>query len=173
MSKVNQSKPLPVDHEAAAQEAGRREPLAANESHTTRVRAAEAQELANRRGELTASFSDLQRMKSSQGNLQAAYDGYVRVYRRIERLATVICGVTGETIEIPAFDPPQVLSQKTRTIGPAPSTAEVITRPDGSKVTIDPATAYRETKGMGKSGKGGPGIPIPGSALDWPQEGVK
>ena len=172
MSKVNQSKPLPVDHEAAAMEADRRESLAANESHATRVRAAEAQELANRRGELTASFADLQRMKTSRGSLQAAYDGYVRVYRRIERLATVICGVTGESIEVPAFDPPQVLSQKTRTIGPAPSTAKVIVRDDGTTVTVDTAKAYKETKGKGPSGRGTAGIPIPGSAADhnWVQK---
>jgi hypothetical protein len=173
MSRAEKSRPLPVDPESADRETERREALAENTTLQTNIANAHAQELANRRGELTASFSDLQRMKSSTGNLQAAYEGYCRVYRRIERLATVIAGITGESIEVPEFDPPQVLSTKTRMIGPPASTAEVVTRPDGTKVTVDKAGAYRETKGMGKSGRGGPGIPIPGSALDWPREGGK
>jgi hypothetical protein len=170
MRATHKSRPLPVDPHAEAQETERREALAANAPHTERVRQAEAQELANRRGELTASFADLQRMKSSQGNLAAARAGYDRVYQRIERLATLIAGLTGESIEVPDYDPLAVLSTKTRVIGPPPSTAEVITRPDGSKVTVDTAKAYRESKGMGKSGKGGPGIPIQGSAADWVQK---
>ena len=170
MSEVQTKRKIKVDPEAASQEAERRESLATNESHTVRIRAAEAQELSNRRGELTASFSDLQRMKSSQGNLQAAYDGYRRVYSRIERLASVICGLTGESIDVPDYDPPLVLSVKTRRIGPPASTAEIVVRDDATTATIDPTTAYRESLGMGKSGKGGPGIPIPGSALDWVQK---
>jgi len=172
MSKVNKSKSIPVDHEAAAQEAERRETLAANESHATRVRAAEAGELSNRRGELTASFADLQRMKSGRGNLAALRAGYDRCYKRIERLASTVAGITGERIEIPEYDPPQVLSTKTRFIGPPPSTAKVIVRDDGTTATIDPATTYKERGGKGPSGRGTAGIPIPGSAADhnWVQK---
>jgi hypothetical protein len=166
MSRVtSKSRPLPTDEISAAQEVERRESLAANESHTARVKAAEALELSNRRGELTASFSDLQRMKTSTGNLRAAHDGYNRVYARIERLARVIAGVTGESLEVPEFDPPQILSTRTRVIGPPVSTAEVIVRDDCTQVTVDTATAYRE-----RGSKGAISPAIPGSAADrnWP-----
>lgn len=167
MSKVtSKSRPLPVDHEAAAQETERRESLAANDAYAAGIRRAQTTELENRQNELKGAISDLRRMRQCRGNFAAALSGYSRVYQRIVRLAETIAGVTGESIEIPEFDPPQELSTRTRTIGPPKGTAEVVTRPDGTKVTVDTAKAYKETKGKGPSGRGLPPPAIPGSAAD-------
>lgn len=167
MSTVYQQKrPLPPDPEAAAKEAERIEILATNTSHQARVTAAQAQELANRQRELESEFANLQRMKTARGSMQAAYDGYCRVYQRIERLAGVLAAEYEREISIPVFDPPPLPGAlNTRSVGVPKSPVELVTRPDGTKATVDTSQAYRETRGVGPSGKGIPRV-IPGSAAD-------
>lgn len=84
------------------------------------LRQAQALELHNRRTEMASAISDLERVKrhSGRGNLQAAYDGYNRVWARIERLAKALYEMTGEESEVPLYDPPQTLGTgKTQRIG--------------------------------------------------------
>jgi hypothetical protein len=160
------AKPIPVDTVLEEREADRRADLAGNQAYQRGLAAAQRTELANRRAELKTAFADLHRMKTARGSVEASRAGYDRVYARIERLAQVIAGVTGESVEIPAYDPPAVLAAATRRIGPKPATGAVVTRPDGTTATIDPSTAYVERGGRGPSGRGVPGPAVPGSAAD-------
>lgn len=114
---------------------------------------AREQEFKNRRAEYDSEISNLERMRTSRGSLQARYDGYVRVYNRLERLAKTLVNefnVTG--LEIPVFDPPALTgSVKMRRVEP----------------TASADASYRETAGRGPSGKGLPtAAPVPGSAAD-------
>jgi hypothetical protein len=132
---------------------------------------------------------------AGSGNFAANRAGYLRVNRKIESLGQLLADETGETFSAPPFNPPgesqvsndelaaridrlaQVLAELTGKNVLAPSeprsfrprnksTAELVTRPDGSKVTVDMAGAYTERAGKGPSGRGTAGIPIPGSAAD-------
>jgi hypothetical protein len=81
------------------------------------MRQAQTQELHNRRGELNAAIGDLERVKrnAGRGNAQASYDGYLRTWTRIERLARCIYEMTGEESTVPSFDPPLPPHMATKT----------------------------------------------------------
>ncbi len=81
------------------------------------VQQALAQELHNRRAELHSAIGDLERVKrhAGRGSAQAAYDGYLRVWARIERIARAIYELIGEESVVPAFDPPLPPHMQTKT----------------------------------------------------------
>lgn len=159
---MSRLKPMAHDSELAAREVDRRAALAQNETYQRGISEAKKTNLDNLRIQLNNAFGDLQRMARVPGSVAAARAGYLRSYANIERLAGVIASETGESIEVPDFDPPEVLSMKTRTIGPAPKTGEVVTRPDGTKATIIPSECYVE-----RGPKNGVhAVPILGTATD-------
>jgi hypothetical protein len=84
---------------------------------TSTMQQARAAELHNRRGELNSAIADLERVKrnAGRGNAQASYDGYLRTWSRIERLARCIFELTGEESTVPAFDPPLPPHMETKT----------------------------------------------------------
>ena len=155
MSRVKGSynTPTPIDVEAVAREQARQELLAQNSTLQSGIARARALDIENRRGELTAAFSDLRRMKlsASQGNFQASVAGYGRVYQRIQRLALAIANATGQAVDVPEFDPPtDDMGARMSTIQPA---------------DVAPGL-YKETGGLGPSGKGLPSAaPAPDSGL--------
>lgn len=125
-----------------------------NPTLQAQIRAARKQEFENQKRLLEADISGLQRMKNraALGYSEASRQGYDRIYARLERLGQVLADEFGEAVTIPDYDPPvSGLPSNVKTIQPR-SAAERAT-----------AGAYRETKGMGPSGKGGPAPGFPGS----------
>jgi hypothetical protein len=119
--------------------------------------AARKLEYQNRRRELEGDIRNLARMKdrAARGYVEAARAAYDRVYARLTRLGQVLADEFGETVVIPAYDPPiNELPTNVTTIKPR-SAAERAT--DGK---------YRETMGLGPSGKGGPAPGFPGTDAD-------
>ena len=152
MSQVEKRKSITVDPEAEQQEATRRAELGGNNAYRRGVLAAQAQERANVQSALTTALADLKRVSLKRDTTVAARDAYDRCYSRVvkaaERAALALVGsigedgkvITGPKITIPAWlPPPTPAAEQTVSIG-AP-------RADAS---------YRESKGMGKSGRGGP-----------------
>ena len=163
-----QSRPLPVDPEAEAKEAERQQAIVGNSTLQRNMLAAQRQEIENRKNELHGAIADLRRMKlaAARSNFHAALNGYMRSYERIQRLAQTIANVTGQTVEIPKYDPPSESGGAGMAqVKPARLGSQIVTRPDGSTATVIPSESYRETGGKGKSGKGLPtAAPVPGSA---------
>jgi hypothetical protein len=129
----------------------------ANPTLQQNMTAARRQEFENRKRELAGDIAGLQRMKdrAARGYSGAAKAGYDRIYQRLLRLGQVLADEFGETVVIPDYDPPlDSLPSKVHTITPR-SVAERAT--DGR---------YRETKGLGPSGKGGPAPGFPGTDAD-------
>lgn len=145
---TNKPKPLPVDPEAVAQEAERRESLSVNAPYQRGVVHAESQEKANRRGELMQNLVDLKRVTLNRDTTQPARDAYDRKWRSVHAMAQRFATAFGESVSIPAYlPPPLVTAESTVTIRPgAPA--------DGT---------YLETKGLGSTGKGGPLPGFPGT----------
>jgi hypothetical protein len=130
---------------------------ASNPTLQQNMSAARKQTYDNQKRLLEAEFLGLKRMKdrAARGYVQAARAGYDRIYDRITRLAQVIADDFGEAITVPAYDPPvDVMPSNVTTIKPR-SAAERAAE-----------STYRETKGMGPSGKGGPAPGYPGSDAD-------
>jgi len=145
------SKPLPVDPGAEAQEAERRESLNVNAPYQRGVVHAESLEKSNRRGELAQNLADLKRVTLKRDTTQPARDAYDRKWRAVYAMAERFATAFGETVSMPAYlPPPQATAESTVAIEPGKPA-------DGS---------YRETKGMGPSGKGGPLPGFPGSDAD-------
>lgn len=120
---------------------------ASNPTLQTNMTAARKQEYENRKRELQGDITGLQRMKdrAARGYAEAAKQGYDRIYDRLLKLGQVLADEFGESITLPAYDPPvNSLPSKVVTIAPRSAAEQA------------QAGAYRETKGMGKSGKGGP-----------------
>jgi hypothetical protein len=153
--------PLPVDHLAVAAEQDRREELSRSEPYRRGILAAEMQERRNAEHALSCELANLKRASLGRDVSAPGRDLYdrchLRVTRAAERVASIIDGgldangevITGEVL-IPAWLAP-----------PTPTQEEtVVVR--ASRV----AGTYRETRGMGPSGKGIPPV-IPGSAADW------
>jgi hypothetical protein len=159
MSRAEKTRPIPVDPEAEAQELERRAELNGNDAYQRGMAHAQAQERANAQNALNQGLADLQRVSLNRDTTQAGRDSYNRCWNRVEkaaqRVASITDGaivdgnVTEAAVTIPAWLPP-----------PTPTKEQTVTvrapRTDG---------AYRETKGMGPSGKGLP-LRGPGSNTD-------
>lgn len=131
-----------------------REVQASNPTLQQNMSAARKQEFENRKRELAGEITGLQRMKdrAARGYSEASRAGYDRIYDRLTRLAQVLADEYGEAITIPDYDPPvNALPSKVRTIAPRSASEQA------------KAHVYRETKGMGPSGKGGPAPGLPGT----------
>ena len=138
--------------DAAAEE--QRELQANNATLQANMTAARKLEFDNRKRELDGEIRNLQRMKdrAARGYVEAARAGYDRTYQRLTRLAQVIADDFGQAVTIPDYDPPvDGMPSKVTTIQPRSAEARAA---DGS---------YRETKGMGPSGRGGPRPGFPGT----------
>ncbi len=127
---------------------------AGNSTLQAGIAAARKQELENRRRQLDADIVGLRRMadRAARGYVQASRNGYDRIYERVTHLAQVLADEFGQSIDIPAYDPPtDGRSGKTLTVVPRSAAAR---EHDG---------AYRETGGRGPSGQAGPEPGIPGT----------
>lgn len=130
---------------------------ASNPTLQANITAARKQAFENQKRLLQAEISGLQRMKdrAARGYSEAAKVGYDRIYDRLLRLGQVIADDFGEAVTIPDYDPPvNGLPSNVKTIQPRSAAEQAA------------GSAYRETKGMGPSGKGGPAPGFPGSDAD-------
>lgn len=126
-----------------------RPPRAANAAYARGVAQATEQFAANTRGQLETALGDLRRVTPDRDRCQAARDSYERTYDRVRDAAQRVAGIDGKPVSIPKFLPPPQRSEEYVTVGPAPFGHG----------------HYRETKGLGPSGKGVPPV-IPGSGAD-------
>lgn len=130
---------------------------ASNPTLQANMSAARKTQYDNDMRQLTGDITALKRMKdrAARGYVQAARAGYDRVYARLTRQAQVIADEFGHSVDIPAYDPPvDALPKEVTTIKPR-SAAERAAE-----------STYKETKGMGPSGKGGPAPGFPGTDAD-------
>jgi hypothetical protein len=128
-----------------------------NPTLQSNMTAARKQTFDNQKRLLEAEITGLQRMKdrAARGYSEASRTGYDRIYQRLLRLGQVIADDFGEAITIPDYDPPvNALPSKVKTIQPRSAAEQAA------------GSTYRETRGMGPSGKGGPAPGFPGSDAD-------
>jgi hypothetical protein len=158
MSELKITRRPKVDDEGAAAEQIRRDELAGSDAYQRGVQHALRQELANVRGELATRLGDLAKCTVNRDFSQAGRDAYSRCWnnclKAAQRLKSI---VENEDVSIPDYiPPPSPTEQKMLSVG--------VPRPDGS---------YRETLGLGKSGKGLPPPAAFGSAADsdWMETG--
>ena len=131
-----------------------RELQANNPTLQTNMTAARKQEFENRKRELEGEIRNLRRMKdrAERGYVEAAKAGYERTYQRLTRLAQILADEFGQAVSVPSYDPPvDAMPKNVTTIQPRGAEARAA---DGT---------YRETRGMGPSGKGGPLPAFPGT----------
>jgi predicted secreted protein len=145
-----------------------RQDQASNITLQINMTAARKQEFENRKRMLDADIVGLKRMKdrAARGYTEAAKAGYDRIYERGKQLAQVLADTYGIAVSYPPYDPPtNVIS------------GEVVTIKPRSAEERAAEGAYRETKGMGPSGKGSgvlPGYPGTDAGTAWLNvQGVK
>ena len=152
MSRVEKAKVRPIDSADVAKETQRVEELRGNSAYQRGVSAALSQELVNVRGLFAQGLADLKKVTVKRDVNIPSRESYDRCYQRVtkvaERLATIV--PEGEQVRMPVWiPPPEVTAQDTVVVG----------RP-----AYD-IGAYRESKGLGASGKGLP-LKGPGSNVD-------
>lgn len=151
MSRAEKRAPLPVDQEAEAQEAARRESMKQSAPYQRGMHSAGELEKSNRRGELTQNLKDLKRVTVNRDLNQPSRDAYDRKWRAVYAMAQRFATAYSEDVQVPAYLPP-----------PEVTAVDVVTVKPGAP----PDGRYKETGGLGPSGKGGPLPGAPGTDAD-------
>ena len=144
---------IDYDNEAALAERNRQDELSRNTQYQRANQAAMAQELDNARRALAGAISTLKAATTDRDLREACRFRYDTAHNRAQAAARRVVSITGKPEPIPAWLAPPTEIESVEMV-------EV--------VSLD--EKYRETKGLGPTGKGMPARGVPGSASDdWPK----